>query len=135
MKKLLFLIAISSFLFSCRAKYSEEIKKTLVLRVIPEGKARAMKERVKTMTGRVPKKFKFDMELYANLLKIRDDVYIVPVIYGPDDEKEYREAWGLSATDPAGAVNGYSSFIIQVGTNTDFYQFTQICPPPEMCME
>lgn len=135
MKKLLFLSAIWMLVFSCSPKYSDELKTILGAKVIPEGKARAMKERVKTTQGKIPKKYNFHMDIYTNLLNLRDDVFIMPVVYSKDDEKEYRTAWSLTETDPAGNVEGYRSFIIQVGTNTEYYNFTEICPPPETCPE
>jgi nitrate reductase beta subunit len=135
MKKLLLLVTIFAFLFGCRHHtYPDALKTMLAPRAIPEAKAIAMKNRAKANPATsIPKNYVFDMVMYRDLVKYNDDVYIIPVVYSNEDRKEYCEAWGIPLGDPKGEINGYSSFIIQVGTNTNYYNFVQICPPPETC--
>ena len=137
MKKLLFLILVITVLFGCKNnKYPDALKTMLAPRAIPEGKAIAMKARAKANPAtNIPKNYTIDMNMYRELVKYSDDVYIIPVVYSNEDRKEYCEAWGIPLGDPKGEINGYSSFIIQVGTNTNYYNFVKICPPPDMCPE
>lgn len=107
--------------------------KLLKTKEVPEDIGKKMKDHFKD-SGKSPVKYNFHWDFYEGLTAHGEtDVYIMPIRYSKNEEKYYRDAWGLSATDPAGDVDGYSSFIIQVGTNTQYYQFAQFCPPPEPC--
>jgi hypothetical protein len=138
MKKLFFLLAFSLVVFSCKDDFTDTEKQLLLSKEIPEAKAKEMKRRFKEQTTppKIPTNYKFDWDIYNILVRENPGkVYLVPVIYGKDDEADYRRAWGLAASDSAGMVEGYSSIILQYGSNTEYYTMTKICPPPEPCME
>ncbi len=135
MKKILLLFLITSFVLSCNKKFTDEERNLFASKEIPEEKAKEMKKRFKEQTTPplIPKRYKFNWDIYNKLIKYSSKVYLVPVIYSKEDEIEYRRAWGIADSDPAGSVAGYSSFILQYGTNSDYYSITQICPPPRDC--
>ena len=135
MKKILLLLSLSSFVFSCNEKFTDEQQKLLGSKEIPEGKAKEMKKRFKEQTTPpiIPKRYNFDWDIYNLLIKESSKVFLVPVIYSKEDEIEYRKAWGIADSDSAGSVAGYSSFILQYGANSDYYTITEICPPPRDC--
>ncbi|HUS02675.1 MAG TPA: hypothetical protein VMY77_13145 [Chitinophagaceae bacterium] len=135
MKKLLFVCTIFCMVYGCKDKYPDELVAKLTSKKVPEDVGKKMKKHFND-SGKSPVKYIFHWEFYEGLLAAGvKNVYIMPIRYSKDEEQYYRDAWGLSATDSAGYVDGYSSFIIQVGTNTEYYQFTQFCPPPETCRE
>ena len=139
MKKLLLLFTISLLVLSCKQKPSKDPALVALMKskVIPNPKADAMKSAFKHLASRPAKQTNYDFhwDVYQNVIDLNGDenLYIVPIVYGGDDEKEYREAWGIAPGDPAGHVVGYSSFIIQSGTGTYYYNFVKICPPPDPC--
>jgi len=135
MKKILLLFALSSFVFSCNKKFTDEQQQLLRSKEIPEEKAKAMKKRFKEQTTPpiVPKRYYFNWDIYKELIRHSSKVYLVPVIYSKEDEIEYRKAWGIADTAEAGSVAGYGSFILQYGANSKYYTMTRICPPPIDC--
>ncbi len=137
MKKILLLFAVSLFAFGCKQEYSEAQMRFLGPKKIPEEKGNAMKIRFKDpgRAPKIPQKYNFHWDTYDALVEHSNKVFIMPVIFSKEDEVEYRRAWGMSDTASAGAVEGFSSFVIQVGTNSDYYHFAQICPPPEDCTQ
>jgi hypothetical protein len=136
MKKILLLFAVSLFAFGCKQEYSEDQMKFLDPIKIPEEKGKAMKKRFKDRQNprKNPTKYKFDLNIFEKLEDVRH-LYVIPVLYSKADEVDYRRAWNMSAEDPRGNVGGYTSFVVQVGKNSDYYNFAQICPPPEPCTQ
>lgn len=135
MKKILFVWAICFIVFGCKQEYSDELMNKLASKKVPEDVGKKMKKHFKD-AGKSPVKYYFHWDFYEGLTAEGEkNVYIMPIRYSEDEEKYYRQAFGIAAGDPAGDVAGYSSFIIQVGSNSQYYQFTRICPPPEQCPE
>ncbi len=140
MKKLILLIAISLFIFGCNPKMYQGSNDILLnQKEINKDAAHAMKKRFRD-SGDIqykPTKQTFHWDVYEQVIKRhgRNDLFIVPVLYSKEDEAIYRRAWGLGPTDPRGAVAGYSSFILQSGRHSYYYEMATLCPPPETCNE
>ena len=135
MKWLLLLLAMCFIIFGCKNKhhYSDEITKGLASKKVPEWVGEKMKRHFKD-SGKAPTTYNFDWKVYNDLISGGyDDVYLMPIRYSKNEEQYYRDAFNIPPGDPRGDVDGYSSFIIQVGTNTDYYQFAKFCPPPDTC--
>ncbi len=134
MKKILLFAGICFMLFSCKQDKNFKDPNMAALaksKNIPHDKAEAMKKHFKD-PGKTPKFYDFHWDLYNALVELNgaENVYIVPVRYYKADEADYCTAWEFPNNDPRCAVENYSSLILQVGTNTDYYEFATICPPP-----
>ena len=135
MKKVFILLAICFVFFGCKHNKEKDYPELVALlksKKIPNDKAEAMTKHFKD-PGLTPARYNFHWEIYnaAVVLYGIENVYIMPARYGKDDETDYCTAWKFPEGDPKCKVENYSSFIIQVGTHTDYYQFATICPPPD----
>lgn len=138
MKKLILLFAISLIIYGCNKKmYQGGYDISLDKKEIDNGAAHTMKQRF-IDNGDIsskPTKQTFNWDVYNEVIKKhgRKNLFIVPVLYSKEDEAVYRRAWDLNSSDPRGAVAGYSSFILQSGRHSNYYEIATICPPPDNC--